>query len=109
MDFQSRVRSCPLMESKAKSLIGGRTSGRLQRSIERSVVASVAQSERQLEDEGMSVMDGLPFVASGAVALGALGLAAAAASFATTTGTMLVIIPATTISWPLFAALGQGR
>jgi len=97
------------MESKAKSLIGGRTSGRLQRSIERSVVASVAQSERQLEDEGMSVMDGLPFVASGAVALGALGLAAAAASFATTTGTMLVIIPATTISWPLFAALGQGR
>jgi hypothetical protein len=83
-------------------------SRRLQRSVEQSLLESVTQSERQLEDEGMTLLDSLPFVASGAAAVGALGLAAASASFATTTGTMLVIIPVTTMSWPLFAAFGAG-
>jgi hypothetical protein len=53
-------------------------------------------------------MDGLPFVASGAAAVGAVRLAVVAGSFTTTTGTMLAIIPVVTISWPLFAAFGAG-
>lgn len=83
-------------------------SRRLQRTVEKSFSESVTQFERQLEDEGMTLLDSLPFVGSGAAAVGALGLAAASASFATTTGTMLLFIPVTTMSWPLFAAFGAG-
>jgi hypothetical protein len=83
-------------------------SRRLQRTVEQNLSESVAQTERQLEDEGLTLLDSLPIVASGAAAVGALGLAAASASFATTTGTMLVFIPVTTMSWPLFAAFGAG-
>ncbi len=83
-------------------------SRRLKCSIEESAAHSIDLSERRLDDEGISLMDSLPFVASGAAAAGSLGLAAAAASFATTKGTFLVLIPVTTISWPLFAALGAG-
>ena len=83
-------------------------SRRLQRSIEVSVAHSVDQTERRLEDEGITLMDSLPFVASGAAAVGALGLAVAATSFATTSATFMLFIPVTTISWPLFAVFGAG-
>ena len=52
-------------------------SRRLKRSIEENAAHSVDLSERRLEDDGISLMDSLPFVASGAAAAGSLGLGAA--------------------------------
>lgn len=83
-------------------------SRRLQRSIDARLVTSVQNVERSLEDEGISLTDSLPVVASGAAAIGALGLAAAATSVATSTATIMVFIPVSTVSWPLFAAFGAG-
>lgn len=83
-------------------------SDRLHGSITQNAIASVEVSEQRLEDDGMSLMDSLPFVATGAAAVGSLGLAAAATSFATTTATFMVFIPVSTFSWPMFAAFGAG-
>lgn len=83
-------------------------SRRLQRSIDAGLVTSIQNVERSLEDEGISLTDSLPIVASGAAAIGALGLAAAATSVSTSTATIMVFIPVSTVSWPLFAAFGAG-
>lgn len=81
-------------------------SRRLHKTIGESTAESIMDTERRLEDDRLSLMDGLPVFASGAAAAGSLGLAAAAMSFATATGTFMVIIPISTVSWPLVAAFG---
>lgn len=81
-------------------------SRRLHKSIGESAAESIMHTERRLEEDRLSLMDGLPVFASGAAAAGSLGLAAAAISFATATGTFMVLIPISTVSWPLFAAFG---
>tara|TARA_R110002074_G_scaffold134515_1_gene278684 strand:- start:502 stop:1218 length:717 start_codon:yes stop_codon:yes gene_type:complete len=81
-------------------------SRRLHKSVGESATESIMHTERRLEEDRLSLMDGLPVFASGAAAAGSLGLAAAAMSFATTTGTFMVLIPISTVSWPLFAAFG---
>lgn len=83
-------------------------SRRLNRSIEQNAVSSVRKVEHTLKDEGIDLWDSLPFVATGAAAVGAVGLTAAAVSFGTATATILVFIPVTTISWPIVSVLGAG-
>jgi len=81
-------------------------SRRLHKSIGESAAESIIHTERRLEEDRLTLTDGLPVFASGAAAAGSLGLAAAAMSFATTTGTFMVFIPISTVSWPLVAAFG---
>ena len=81
-------------------------SRRLHKSIGESAAESIMHTERRLEEDRLSLMDGLPVFATGAAAAGSLGLAAAAISYATATGTLMVIIPISTASWPLAAAFG---
>lgn len=79
-------------------------SKRLSRSIEQAVASSV----RLTEGDSAALTDHAGFVLAGAAAVGSVGLAAAAASLATTTATFLVVIPVTTVSWPIFAVAGTG-
>lgn len=81
-------------------------SRRLHKSIGESAAESIIQTECRLEEDRLSLKDGLPVFASGAAAAGSVGLAAAAMSFATATGTFMVLIPVSTVSWPLVAAVG---
>lgn len=81
-------------------------SRRLHKSIGESAAESIIQTERRLEEDRLSLKEGLPVFASGAAAAGSVGLAAAAMSFATATSTFMVLIPISTVSWPLVAAFG---
>lgn len=81
----------------------------LGRRLARKVQLSAERSQYQLGDapsRAAAVGDYAELAASGAAAVGALGLAATAASFATSTATVMFFVPVTTFSWPLFAVAG---
>lgn len=77
-------------------------------SLQDSFQALVMQIEGNASYEGASVTETATLALGGALALGSLGLAATAASFATSTATLVFFVPVTTFSWPLFAVAGAG-
>lgn len=79
---------------------------RLASSLQRSFKASALRVEGQAGFEGAGLVEKATLSASGAMALGSLGLAATASSLATSTATFVFFVPVTTVSWPLFAAAG---
>lgn len=83
-------------------------SKRLTRSLQDTLEVSISEVEGSGEYSGASLLEMGGLVASGAMAAGSVGLAVAAATATTTTAGFFFLVPATVISWPMFATLGTG-
>ncbi len=81
---------------------------RLASSLKSSFEASVAEVEGASGYAGATLVETATVAASGALAVGSIGIAGAATGLATTTGTFLFVIPTISFSWPVFAAVGIG-
>lgn len=81
---------------------------RLSKSLQASFQASLMRVEGQGVFGGANVAETATLALGGAMALGSLGLAATATSFATSSATFVFFVPVATVSWPLFAAAGLG-
>jgi hypothetical protein len=81
---------------------------RLASSLKSSFEASVAEVEGASGYAGATLVETATVAASGALAVGSIGIAGAATGLATTTGTFLFVIPTISFSWPVFAAVGVG-
>lgn len=83
-------------------------SARLTSTLQASFQASLMRVEGDGGYGGANAKEAATLALGGAMALGSLGLAATATSFATSTATFIFFVPVATVSWPLFAVAGLG-